>query len=335
MNKKQKLVLHLLVWYFNLFYDNTVNLNFHSWTNPLTYSMTIVGIVVFYVNYFLVFPRTMKKGRYVLWLAAALLSMVFGAGVRYLIEEVIYPHTIGVNNYYGDYTALFYIKDNLHYIAPWVVISVLVSALEEWMQNRQERNELAVQSKTAELSFLKSQINPHFLFNSLNNIYSLAYKKSDEAPEAILKLSGIMRYMLEQSQAHQVPLQKELEYMHDYIALQQLRFKNGSAFTMEVHGDVNGQQIAPLLLISFVENIFKHGDVTDTGMPARVQLLVNGNDLVFKGENTIKLQQKDHVSGIGQQNVKRRLDLLYAGKYDLKIAEKENRYYSTLKLVLA
>lgn len=335
MNKRQKILLHLLIWYFFLFYDNTINLEFSKWKEPLTYSFTVVGALVFYINYLFLFPRFLKKSKYLYWIIGVVLSMIVGAGARYLVEEVIYPRTIGIHNYFGDFTAFFYITDNLHFMVNYVSISVLVSAVEEWLQNRQEKNELALQSKTAELSFLKSQINPHFLFNSLNNIYTLAYKKSDNAPDAILKLSGIMRYMLEESQGHQVLLQREITYMEDYIALQQLRFKSGTNFTMQVHGDTGAQRIAPLLLIGFIENIFKHGDVMDEQQPARVDLIINGNELVFRGENTIKLQHKDAVGGIGQQNVKRRLDLLYPGKYDLQVTEKENRYYTTLKLQLA
>lgn len=335
MTRKQRITFHIAIWYYVFLYDATLNLNFQLLKQPLTYSMALVGMVLFYIHYLWLFPQLLKKGRYWQWGVGALLSMAATAGLRFLIEEVIFPATIGVSNYFPPYSATYYVMDNLHFLVNYIVMSVLVSAVEEWVTNRQEKNDLALQSKTAELSFLKSQVNPHFLFNSLNNIYTLAYKKSDDAPDAILKLSGIMRYMLEDSQEHEVLLARELEYMDDYVALQQLRYKNNAGFTMEVHGVVAAQRIAPLLLISFIENIFKHGDVTDTANPARVDLVVQDKELIFRTSNLVKKQHKDKVSGIGQQNVKRRLDLLYAGKYDLKIEERDNHYYCTLKLELA
>ena len=334
MTKKQKLFLHIGVWYFLLFFDETINFDFSKWGLPFAYTFALVCAVLFYLNYFFLFPFFLKKGKYLQWVIGASLCMGFAVALRYGIEEVLFPATVGIRNYKNPVTPGYYITDGMHFLVYYLVISLLVCAIEEWLRNKEEKNELAIQSKNAELSFLKSQVNPHFLFNSLHNIYTLAYKKSDAAPDAILKLSGIMRYMLEESREDKVLLVREIEYLQDYISLQELRFKDGPWFALDVCGHIMEQRIAPLLLISFIENMFKHGEMNEQAYPAQAVIKVCEKQLVLTTANKIKMQHKDKGKGIGLQNVQRRLELMYTGHYDLKIEQHEGLYYSTLKLML-
>jgi len=177
-------------------------------------------------------------------------------------------------------------------------------------------------------------VNPHFLFNSLNSIYSLAYQKSDAAPEAILKLSEIMRYMLYESNDGKVDLAKELQYLQNYIDLQKIRFGNKAFIDFKITGEVGNQKIVPLLLIAFIENAFKHGVANDPFIPIRLLINLDGVNLHFYIENKKHMNNRDIESGVGLSNVQRRLELLYAGRYKLDIQDRQDTYTCELSLVL-
>lgn len=200
--------------------------------------------------------------------------------------------------------------------------------------NEKIKNDLKNEKTAAELAFLKSQLNPHFLFNTLNNIYVLTYQKSDKAPAAMLKLSEIMRYMLYESNEPMVDLEHEVKYLSNLIELQKMRYHGDVFIQANLQGNFAGKKIAPLLLAPFVENAFKHGDVGDKDNPLEINLLESQNNVHFSVKNKKRLQNKDEVGGVGMENVKRRLDLLYEGKYSLDIQDDEKLYYCELNLML-
>ncbi len=206
--------------------------------------------------------------------------------------------------------------------------------MADWFENEKVKTNLENEKLTAELAFLKSQINPHFLFNSLNNIYSLAYQKSAKTPEAILKLSEIMRYMLYESNDNMVSLAKEIRYLENYIELQKLRFKDESFVHLDISGDPENQTIMPLVLISFVENAFKHGVATDEKSPIRITIKIESGKLFFRVINRKSDFNKDETGGIGLLNVHRRLDLIYKDKYKLTIDNSTDYYSCVLNLEL-
>lgn len=205
-----------------------------------------------------------------------------------------------------------------------------------WMKGEKQRKELENKQLSAELSFLRMQLTPHFLFNSLNSIYSLSLKKNDSAPEAILKLSEMMRHMLYQKEDadHMVTLESEVAYLHNYIGLQRIRYKNSIYIDILTEGDMQDKRIAPLLLIPFVENGFKHGVLQNEKHPLQVQLVVEQSRLIFNVKNMKNLDNKDFSGGIGMDNVKRRLALLYPGSHQLTITDGEEFYKSELVLLL-
>ena len=206
--------------------------------------------------------------------------------------------------------------------------------MADWFLNEKIKTNLENEKLIAELAFLKSQINPHFLFNSLNNIYSLAYQNSGKTPEAILKLSEIMRYMLYESNENKVALSDEIRYLKNYIELQKLRFKDMTYIKFGINGNVQDQTITPLVLISFVENAFKHGLATDEENPISIILNVEPDKLFFQITNKKSSQNKDDTGGIGLQNVKRRLDLIYKDQYRLHIDDINDMYNCELYLNL-
>jgi sensor histidine kinase YesM len=192
-----------------------------------------------------------------------------------------------------------------------------------------QQKELEIQNRQSELSFLRSQINPHFLFNSLNNIYSLVYQGSGQALTAIAGLSDLLRYMLYDA-AEKVPLATEMDYIQKYIGLQQLRFDHPVEVEIKVEGEMDGVVIPPLLLIPFVENAFKHGDLGKGGIA--IYLRSSARQMHFYCTNRKGLQQKDQEGGIGLENVKRRLSLLYPGKHVFLIEEGPLNFSINLEL---
>jgi LytS/YehU family sensor histidine kinase len=189
----------------------------------------------------------------------------------------------------------------------------------------------------SELAFLKSQVNPHFLFNILNNICSLARKKSDDTENAIIQLSRIMRYMLYDSKDEKVSLEKEAEYLQNYIDLQRLRISDSVIINFKIEGNINGKMVEPMLLIPFVENAFKHGVSYLEASHIDIHLKIDNNDLQFRIENNRIKKNDDPIqqeSGIGLKNVLRRLDLLYPGTHTINIEETTTKYIVNLDISL-
>ena len=209
------------------------------------------------------------------------------------------------------------------------VFSTGIKVINQWLQSEQRTKEIANEKLQAELSFLKAQINPHFLFNTLNNIYALASIQSEHTAAAVMKLSSIMRYVLSEARNDLVPLEKEILFTSHYIELQKMRLTDKTSIDFTIKGDPAGRQIAPLLLLPFVENAFKYGISTREWSPIRILLEINKDSLYFsisnhKHLNTF-LRMADNT-GIGISNTKRRLDLLYEGRYELIIDDKTNEF---------
>jgi LytS/YehU family sensor histidine kinase len=194
---------------------------------------------------------------------------------------------------------------------------------------------LLLEKQSGELALLRSQINPHFLFNTLNNIYSLVYKKSDAAPEAVMKMSAIMRYMLYDATTDKVFLEKEIEYLISFIELEKLRIRDKDFVDLTIMGDVEGRTIAPMLLIPFVENAFKHGSKNVANPGIRINLTARPHEIRFEVSNHQRKNPtatKDLMGGIGLNNIRRRLNLLYPGKHHLEISSDENHFNVNLIL---
>lgn len=190
----------------------------------------------------------------------------------------------------------------------------------------------------AELKFLKSQIHPHFLFNTLNNLYALTLKKSDKAPEMVIQLSNLLEYTLYSGKENEVALNEELKQIKGYIDLEKLRFGKRLKINQEINGNVEGLLIAPLLLLPFVENSFKHGVSTDLKAPSiDLKVTVNENRLIFSVSNSCSgepWKYESYKEGIGLKNVKRRLELLYPQRHTLKINQTKDLFDVNLILEL-
>lgn len=292
-----------------------------------------INIVLFYTNYLVLIPYYLDTKKYKTYALMVLIAIgLFGIiklGVAILFKPYVLERMKGHVVGYGDYFV-----STVFVSLIFIFLSIVLQFSVDWFLNERVQRDLENQRLTAELSFLKSQINPHFLFNSLNTIYSLAYQRSETTPEAVLKLSEIMRYMLYECNDNKVDLDKELKYLQNYIDLQKIRFGNKAFVEYTVNGEVDHQRIVPLLLISFVENAFKHGVANNPDHPIVLTLNVTPDHLDFYVNNKKHQHNRDAAGGIGLNNVQRRLKLLYPGKYDLKIQNGEDSYSCELSLVL-
>lgn len=294
----------------------------------------LINIAVFYFNYLFILPTFLNRKKY-LWCALAMLFLILlsasvKCGLAYYFYDIVIKRNSGkhIMDFWDYYLSAAFVS------CFFIFLSTVLKFMQDWFLNEKIKSHLENEKLIAELAFLKSQINPHFLFNSLNNIYSLAYQKAEKTPEAILKLSEIMRYMLYESNEDKVALSDEIRYLENFIELQKLRFKGKTYIKFEINGDIQGQKITPLVLISFVENAFKHGVATDIENPISIILNVVSGKLFFQVINKKSNQNKDETGGIGLQNVQRRLDLLYKDQYRLHIEDSNDIYNCELYLNL-
>ncbi|WP_343530557.1 sensor histidine kinase [Pedobacter sp.] len=297
-----------------------------------------INVAVFYINYIVLIPELLKKRKQYWWyIICFVLLIVASVGVKLLIgllnpEHVFYYESD--NGTRNQISMSNYVITVIFIAGFFLVSSSIIKFVVDWFSNERIQRNLESEKKDMELQFLKSQLNPHFLFNSLNNIYSLAYQKSDKTADAILKLSEIMRYMIYESNDSWVSLDKEVQYVESYVELQKLRFKDGAAVEISINGVIDGQKIVPLILISFVENAFKHGVANDNTDPIKINIIANQKILHFSVTNKKNATNKDAIGGVGLNNVERRLQLLYPDRYKLNIVNSSTHYTTELMLDL-
>lgn len=334
LNKSRQIFLHSIVWLAIL----VVCVFLSSRLGTLSEAIIIfvyfgmINIALFYINYVYLVPRYLSVYKYGTLIFHIVLLIGFSGFLKYGLAYVFKQDVLVRNG--SQITFVQYYIATVFTGVFFIFLSTAFRFGVDWFLNEKVKKNLENQKLIAELAFLRSQINPHFLFNSLNNIYSLAYQKSDKAPEAIMKLSEIMRYMLQESNEPKVKLVREIRYLENYIELQKLRFKGQAFVDLNISGDYTEQHIAPLILISFIENAFKHGIVSEPDSPVKINIRINNNELKFDIRNKKSRLNKDESSGIGLSNVKRRLDLLYPGDYVLNIEEDNETYYCRLILII-
>jgi hypothetical protein len=219
-------------------------------------------------------------------------------------------------------------------------ISLAYFFLKEWVKSELRQTQLQANQFSTEVKFLKSQINPHFLFNTLNNLFSMAQKKgNEELADGISKLSGMMRYMLYDSNAERVTLSTEIRYLEECITLNKLRYADEEVSVNFAYPEQTGDiYIAPMLFIPFVENAFKHGVAIDQNATINISIRITEQTLIFvcENENHSRIQKPLSAgkSGIGLENIKRRLELLYPDRYDLQITQTDEKYQVNLEIKL-
>jgi len=326
------LILHVLAWSVVLFFPYLIsNAGDEYKIGPLpglyfTFS-GIVHIGVFYMNAFFLYPKFLSRAYWPVYVISVTLLIFLSYWVKLYILTTWFP---GASQ---DARSHVLFPSVLVFIAS-VFYSVAVDKIRaEKLQQENEAMQLAM-----ELKFLRSQISPHFLFNIITNLVLLARKKSDHLETSLLKLSGLMRYMLYDA-GRKISLQQEAEYLESYVALQELRFGRDVkiVFSMELSHAETNDGIEPMLLIPFVENAFKHGTGYVDQPTIDINLTVKESVLIFQVKNKFDREtdtSKDESSGIGLSNVRSRLTLLYPGRYDLVIDTDQNLFAINLTLKL-
>jgi two-component system LytT family sensor kinase len=340
MKKITAIFLHLIFWTYKFGWVSimkkvyTPHAVLNDFFSSFAVSEYIYLLTTFYINYFIIMPLFFKKGQNLQLIISWILLIAYFISLRYFIEEYLYLKWYGFHNYYDGVTSGYYIADNIYYAGSIIIPSIVIYIIVHWMKVEKEQLVLKETVLNAEVNFLKSQVNPHFVFNTLNNIYSLVYHKSEKALPAIMRLSELMRYMTTETAVDRIYLDKEIKYIDNFLELESLRVNGEAHVEFKVTGETSAVMITPLLLIPFVENGFKHGIVTDANSPFIIELTVKDNLLHLHTSNKINQSQKDSSSGIGLQNVKRRLQLIYPGKYELKNGKEGDHYICNLSINL-
>ncbi|MCP3933710.1 MAG: histidine kinase [Bacteroidetes bacterium] len=302
----------------------------------------VMLIILANLNWLL--PRLFFQKKY---LAYALIGIVLIIAVTMLADFIrdnllvqLLPEMEGRSGRRRSHSRSWIAMRYLSIAMPYIV-SFIGSALFEIAVFAKKQQEEAVRLRNekleAEMKFLKSQINPHFLFNSLNNIYALSVIQSPGTSDNILKLSDMLRYMLYECNADKVPLKKELEYIHNYIDLKMLKDSRGLNVEVDLDDSRPGLMISPMLFIPFIENAFKHSKIEDIENGwIKINLKTADDHIFFEVRNSIPSKgfTKDKVGGIGLENVERQLELLYPGKHDLKINPEADEFVVTLNVQL-
>ncbi len=328
-----QILIHSLAWSFIIFAPFLVfseNVDNHRLYESLR--RNAITITFFYINAFIFIPKFLTKKKFWLYFSSVFVSFIIII-ILSALGEYIFKEKFHLEK--DDFLMRISLKSFFSTLFIFG-LSTSYKITNEWFITERQKKDIENERLTSELAFLKSQLNPHFLFNSLNNIYSLAYKKSDDAPEAIVKLSQLMRYMLYESNAEKVLLHKEIEYLVNYIELQKLRLYDNVTILFDVEGEIEGKLIEPLILVPFVENAFKHGISNTETCDIIMKLECVENKLMFFVKNKIHktlVAKQSQSSGIGLNNVTRRLQLLYPDRHQVIINETEEDY--TVELTLA
>ncbi|MGC4103226.1 sensor histidine kinase [Ferruginibacter sp.] len=310
---------------------------------------TIANFVLlcfFYLNYYILLPKYFFRHQYVLYVLAVLLFLSFALTLPYIVGKYFpgakwdppppsaTPHgDLFEPAGHAPRSIVSFVFDEFRRHLFLFFSAVFFSFL---LKTREHLSELKEDKLKAELSSLKSQINPHFLFNTLNSIYALSVKKDDRTPGAILNLSGLMRYVIKDANDYKIPLSREIEYITNYVDLQKARLGNTAVVNFDCSGTAGDKEIAPLILITYIENAFKYGvnpDVEDCLVQVSIQITDTGLSM-FVYNKKVPLAATIDSTGIGVSNTAERLKLLYAGKHSIEVKENESTYSVMLSLQL-
>ena len=307
-------------------------------SNMLALNVTLLkvadlAVMVYTTNYILI-PALLYKKKYVWFTVLFITLVVFTSWLKLYIEGLLMhnPHAFDL---IGNFKRNFYDNTIPHFLL--VSTAAAFKLVLDYAKAQRRMGEMAKENAEAELNFLKSQINPHFVFNSLNSVYFLIDKENNEARDALHKFSGMLRYQLYECNGHKTSIEKEIAYLHDYVDMQRLRRDDNCQVHFTINPGVKGFDIEPLLLIPFIENAFKHLS-HHSGKVNKIDILLDNNNGIFtmKVDNTTDdkkaLPVIAEAGGIGLKNVQRRLELLYHGKHKLAINKQDGLF--TIELTI-
>lgn len=294
----------------------------------------LIILFIFYFEFSFLIPRFLSKKKYKIFAICSIFLLALGTCLFYARALILDIYFAAGEFFVHDFSegVTLVISEIIFYM----IISAGAKFSADWFKSRRLREELAKEKALSELAMLRYQISPHFLYNTLHNINYLVGAAPERASESIVKLSEIMRYMLREENNTRAGLESEMEYVRDFIDLQKIRMKNPDIVNFTVEGDPAGLELSPLLFISFIENAFKHGDITSEGAFIDIKFEIDANKVIMKTSNRIdERKSKDDTKGVGICNVKRRLEILYPGRYNLEINQSNETFGVKLTLDLS
>ena len=325
-------VAYFIFWFF--FYHNDQQKLSSAFVNAFV-TISVHGIAVYFNMYFL-FNRLFKQKMYLSYVVSVILTVMLTTLIWAL---ALNSASIITNHYPLEIWEIEFFTAGFASITYTIGISMSLKMVKQWYERERISENLERINMETELKYLKTQINPHFLFNSLNSLYALTLSKSDKAPELVLKLSEILRYVLYEGSEKWVSLDKEISYLRSYLDLEKIRNGDRLSLDFEVVGETAGKKIAPMLFLTFLENSFKHGiNQKAEGGFVKIKMEVDSEQLHFKIQNSKPEEKEQRLNGksggIGINNIKKRLALLYPDKHDLNISDIGGSYMVDLKLNL-
>jgi len=288
--------------------------------------LLLTCLYAFYGQFFLLSQKREKNrgASHYFYLAAVLLSAP-------LIYLSVYKRPPSSPNSFSDQ----YFINLVTIVLPFIILGWLGWITQKLVMNTVRKEQLEKQAAEWELEYLKSQINPHFLFNTLNNIHALVYKQAATAPQAVMQLSSLLRYMIYESNARTVPLERELEYLRDYVNLQQLRYRQDAVVDIKIEGNIKSCAVAPLLFIHLLENAYKHSPTTLGAGDIGLTIKVEEGTLFFIIKNPVGKHRSPLLpeqGGIGLQNVEKRLALMYGNRHSMQVSNDGEIFTVELKI---
>jgi len=326
---------HVLFWLVTTVFFAFTTIDVLQRTSVFQYVLNIIirnGLLVLacYANIYWLFPKYFKKGKFVLYGLLVILCLLLYTALKNVHDQWLYGYVIGVAGKKHFFSNTFY-NFSIGFFYMTFTLALVLS--KNWYQQQLLLKKIMIENLETELRYLKAQLNPHFLFNSINSIYFLIDKENTEARQSLQKFSDLLRYQLYEGNEDQIAIEKEIEYLESYIDLQRLRKNLHYEIQFTRGEDVKGFTVAPLLLITFVENAFKHvSNYTDKANRIHAELHMQDDYLQFSVINTKSKYTGDDQKQIGLKNVKRRLELLYNDRYSLDITDEPNLYTVHLKL---
>ena len=315
-------IIYNMIWFYG------VVMNFPDLLRVLI-NYPIFGLIVFAPNYYILVKYIFSK-KYIKAITAILILFMIFTLIRYWLNYYIFPFLEVNTPYTGKpFNLILFVSDCMSVYLQYSILSFGYGYAKHSIDlERRERklieinNRLQHERDMAEMAFLQAQINPHFLYNTLNFIYSEAIMVSNTVSESVMTLSNIMRYTLTEAGSDKmVSLRSEINHIKNYMKIQQMRFSNELYVEMSIEGDENidALDMLPLVLISFVENIFKHGDIHDPKHPALIKFKIDENSFSLFIYNLKNKGPKEQSSGVGMKNILTRMDILYAKKYNVEM----------------
>jgi two-component system LytT family sensor kinase len=340
IKKISQIILHLLFWTAVLaFFTYFFGVNNAEFNDTLLFSLCLMPstIATTYVSTYKLIPDYLITKQYWQFVLYSIYTLIVSV---YLLMVSIFFSLIYISNF--EYDAMNPATKNIIFISTAVyLVVIIVSAFKLLKLNLEQASktklletkilDAQLKLKEQELNYLKMQIHPHFLFNTLNTMYGFALKKADETPDMILKLSNLLDYLLYQVEKPIVLLSDEIGHVNDYIALEKMRFNNTLKVQINISKTSEAITIAPMLLIPFIENSFKHGSIQKGTLKIDIQLTASLDHIHFRIKNSNSESTPTH-HGIGLENIKKRLELLYPNKHELAIDDKTDTFEVELKL---